>query len=167
VTPTAALAALAAVRDADVTALLPQVQARVLVLHRRDAKTQPVDISRALAAGMPRAELVVLPGEAPSPFSGDVQAGVDAILRFLGLADEAALDVTPRGTGAPPGERALTPREAEVLRLIAHGRANKEIAVLLGLSVHTVERHLTNLYPKIGCRSRTEAAAFALTHGLA
>jgi len=37
----------------------------------------------------------------------------------------------------------------------------------LGLSVHTVERHLTNLYPKIGCRSRTEAAAYALTHGLA
>ena len=43
----------------------------------------------------------------------------------------------------------------------------KEIAAALGLSVHTVERHLTNLYPKIGCRSRTEAAAFALTHGYA
>ena len=38
------------------------------------------------------------------------------------------------------------------------------IAAALGLSVHTVERHLTNLYPKIGCRSRTEAAAFALSH---
>ena len=58
----------------------------------------------------------------------------------------------------------LSAREAEILRLIARGRANKEIAADLDLSVHTVERHLTNLYPKIGCRSRTEAAAFALTH---
>jgi len=62
---------------------------------------------------------------------------------------------------------ALTAREAEVLALVARGSANKEIAAALGLSVHTVERHLTNLYPKIGCRSRTEAAAFALTHGYA
>ncbi|HRC63394.1 MAG TPA: helix-turn-helix transcriptional regulator, partial [Dehalococcoidia bacterium] len=59
---------------------------------------------------------------------------------------------------------ALTPREVEILALLAGGSANKEIAARLGLSVHTVERHLTNLYGKIGVRSRSEATAYALTH---
>lgn len=167
VTPEAALGAFAAVRGVDVTSFLPRVEARALVLHRRDATAQPVDVSRGLAAQMPHAELLVLPGEAPSPFSGDIEAGVDAIVRFLGLATEAELASAPRVAAAPAGEAELTAREVEVLRLVAHGRANKEIAALLGLSVHTVERHLTNLYPKIGCRSRSEATAFALMHGLA
>lgn len=57
-------------------------------------------------------------------------------------------------------------REVEVLRLLAQGLPNKQIARELGLSVHTVERHLTNVYAKIECRSRSEATAFALPHGL-
>ena len=165
VTPQAALAAIVSVRDTDVTALLPRVEARTLVLHRRDATTQAPAVSQALAARIPDAELIVLPGDAPSPFSGDIEAGVDAILRFLGVVSREEQVGTP-GASTASGEAALTVRESEVLRLVARGRANKEIAQLLGLSVHTVERHLTNLYPKIGCRSRSEATAFALTHGL-
>jgi len=56
----------------------------------------------------------------------------------------------------------LTGREAEILRLLAGGRTNREIAETLVLSVHTIERHLANAYRKIGARNRADATAFAL-----
>jgi DNA-binding CsgD family transcriptional regulator len=56
----------------------------------------------------------------------------------------------------------LTGREAEILRLLAEGRTNREIADTLVLSVNTVERHLANTYRKIDARNRAEATAFAL-----
>jgi ATP/maltotriose-dependent transcriptional regulator MalT len=56
----------------------------------------------------------------------------------------------------------LTPREIDVLRLIANGTQNRAIADSLFLSVRTVERHITNLYAKLGVSSRSEAIAFAL-----
>jgi DNA-binding NarL/FixJ family response regulator len=55
----------------------------------------------------------------------------------------------------------LTQRELEVLRAVAAGRSNKEIARELFLSVHTVERHVANVYRKIGAHNRAEAAAYA------
>jgi DNA-binding CsgD family transcriptional regulator len=61
----------------------------------------------------------------------------------------------------------LTAREAEVLRLVAAGRRNAEIAAALSLSPKTVERHLVNLYAKIGARNRAQATAYALRHDLA
>jgi DNA-binding NarL/FixJ family response regulator len=64
----------------------------------------------------------------------------------------------PHG-GLPDG---LTAREAEVLRLLAAGRTNKEIASDLVLSVHTVERHLANAYRKISVRNRADATAYVL-----
>lgn len=60
---------------------------------------------------------------------------------------------------AAPG---LTPREAEVLRLIATGLTNAEIAATLTISANTVERHVTHLYEKIGARNKADATAFAL-----
>ena len=62
---------------------------------------------------------------------------------------------------------ALSPREREVLRLIAAGDTSKEIARALGTSVTTVERHITHLYEKIGVRGRAEATAYAFRRGLA
>jgi DNA-binding CsgD family transcriptional regulator len=64
-------------------------------------------------------------------------------------------------------EGGLTPRETEVLRLLARGGTNKEIAAELVISVHTVERHLATIYRKVGARNRTDATAFAHTSGLA
>lgn len=66
---------------------------------------------------------------------------------------------------APLPDR-LTAREAQVLGLLATGKTNKEIAGELVLSPATVERHVTNLYRKIGARRRSEATAYALSHGL-
>ncbi|HNB51040.1 MAG TPA: response regulator transcription factor, partial [Anaerolineales bacterium] len=65
-----------------------------------------------------------------------------------------------------PTPHGLTAREAQVLQLIAAGRSTKEIAAALFISNPTVERHITHIYQKIGARSRAEATAFALRHGL-
>lgn len=61
----------------------------------------------------------------------------------------------------------LTAREVEVLRQIAAGRSNREIGDDLVLSVRTVERHITNIYTKIGARARADATVYAISHGLA
>jgi DNA-binding NarL/FixJ family response regulator len=60
------------------------------------------------------------------------------------------------------GSAPLTDREQQVLRLLAEGASNKEIARQFSLSVHTVERHIANIYSKIGVRNRAEATAYAL-----
>ena len=61
----------------------------------------------------------------------------------------------------------LTAREAEVLGLLAKGKTNKEIAQELVLSVSTVQRHVANVYAKIGARGRAQATAYALRRGIA
>ena len=73
--------------------------------------------------------------------------------------------VGSRAGGRPPD--GLSAREADVLRLMAAGKSNQQIAARLVLSVRTVERHSTNLSAKIGATNRAEATAFALRHGLA
>lgn len=65
-----------------------------------------------------------------------------------------------------PGGTDLSARELEVLRLTAHGMANKEIAGTLGLSLRTVEGHLNRTFNKLGVGSRTEAVFHAVNHRL-
>jgi DNA-binding NarL/FixJ family response regulator len=60
----------------------------------------------------------------------------------------------------------LTPRETEVLRLIAGGNANKEIATQLGLTEETVKSHVKNILPKLGANDRTHAVTIALKRGI-
>jgi DNA-binding NarL/FixJ family response regulator len=60
----------------------------------------------------------------------------------------------------------LTQREAQVLRLVADGRTNHMIATELLLSERTVQRHVSNIFAKLGVHSRTQAATFALEHDL-
>ena len=72
---------------------------------------------------------------------------------------------TPRES-ASGGEVALTPREAEILALVAQGRTNGEIAGQLFISVKTVSVHVSNVLAKLGASSRTEAAALARRRGL-
>jgi DNA-binding NarL/FixJ family response regulator len=83
--------------------------------------------------------------------------------RWIERAGRLTASLSARRPSAPAG---LSARELEVLRLLAGGRTNKEIASALVVSVHTVERHLANAYRKIGARNRAEATAFALAHEL-
>jgi ATP/maltotriose-dependent transcriptional regulator MalT len=105
--------------------------------------------------------------------------------RALGDNDAAAMELeAARGVfetlGAAPDLRyvnsltrsaaregsGLTPRELEVLRLLAAGRSNRAIAEALVISEHTVARHVQNIFAKLDVSSRTAAGAFAFEHGL-
>ena len=72
-------------------------------------------------------------------------------------------------TTAPPvaDQHGLSPRELEVLRLMADGRTNQEIADELFLSLRTVTTHITAILGKLGLPSRTAAVAYAIRNGLA
>ena len=85
-------------------------------------------------------------------------------LPLLTLVDQAEQEVSGATSAEPPA--GLTPRELEVLRAVAAGKSNREIASTLVLSVHTVERHIANIYRKIDARNRAEATAFALRERL-
>jgi DNA-binding CsgD family transcriptional regulator/pimeloyl-ACP methyl ester carboxylesterase len=149
----------AAAREIDVTPLLPAVAAPTLVLHRQAERQIPVEVARRLAAGLRDARLVELPGTTPTLFIEDTTADVRLVTDFV-----ISGQVVHKPGGAAD---LLTPRERDVLRLLAAGESNAEIARRLGIAVHTVERHSANLYRKIGARGRTDAAAYALRQGLA
>jgi class 3 adenylate cyclase len=74
--------------------------------------------------------------------------------------------VRPKSAGRTALPGGLTAREVEVLRLIAAGRTNTEIAAELTLSVRTVARHITNIYTKIGARNKVEATDYANKRGV-
>jgi DNA-binding CsgD family transcriptional regulator len=80
----------------------------------------------------------------------------------------AAPDLARVGSlSAPaPETHGLTRRELEVLRLVAAGHTNREIAAALVISEHTVARHVQNIFAKLGLSSRTAASAFAYEHDL-
>jgi DNA-binding CsgD family transcriptional regulator len=86
----------------------------------------------------------------------------EAVAEALMVANRANTP-TRRVADVPVG---LTAREREVLRLLAAGQSNPEIASALVLSVKTVERHLANAYAKVGASGRVEAATYVLTHDL-
>ena len=87
------------------------------------------------------------------------------VLNFLPSAEHARAGDSRARMRANQG--GLTPREVDVLRLIAAGRTNNDIAAELVISLPTVERHITHLYGKIAARGRADATAYALRRGLA
>jgi DNA-binding CsgD family transcriptional regulator len=95
----------------------------------------------------------------------ELRAALAAFER-LGASTDAvkASDLLAPPTSLPRG---MTPREAEVLRLVAAGKTNRDIAVELVISEHTVARHLQNMFVKLGVSSCSAATAFAYEHGLA
>lgn len=88
-----------------------------------------------------------------------------AAFHLLGAGPDAEQADRLLSPAAPPG--GLTARETEVLRLVATGRSNLQIADDLVLSEKTVARHLSNIFGKLDVGSRTAAAAYAFEHGLA
>ena len=84
---------------------------------------------------------------------------------LLTAAAAAAPPPTPTGPGGqlPAG---LTPREAEILTMIARGMTNAEITQTLVLSNHTIKTHINRIFAKTGSANRTEASRFARAHGL-
>ncbi|WP_338495386.1 LuxR C-terminal-related transcriptional regulator [Streptomyces sp. SJL17-4] len=91
-----------------------------------------------------------------------------AVFERLGAApDVARVDSMTRDAAVAPGNvQGLTSREQTVLRLVAAGKHNREIASALVISEHTVARHIQNIFAKLDVSSRTEASAFAYEHHL-
>lgn len=93
---------------------------------------------------------------------------LDEIVAFASTAGRTAGTGTAERPQANPAD--LTEREVEVLRLMALGKSNLEIGQELVLSRRTVERHISNIYEKIGASgkvARAAATAYALRHGIA
>lgn len=126
--------------------------ARVIVLTTYDADE---DIARALQAGAKAYILKDIAADALVACIRDVLAGKTY------LAPAAAAKLAERQTQVQ-----LTPRELAVLRLLANGNSNKEIATALAISERTVKSHLGHLFEKLQVTSRTEAVRVATRRGL-
>ena len=90
----------------------------------------------------------------------EVQAATGVFAR-LGAAPDVARVAQLRDASDPAGSSDLTDRECEVLRLVATGATNREVASALVISEHTVGRHLQNIFTKLGVSSRAAATAYA------
>jgi pimeloyl-ACP methyl ester carboxylesterase/DNA-binding CsgD family transcriptional regulator len=167
--PELAAAALEAVYSYDVREVLTDISAPTTVVARSGDSAIPARLGTELAAAIPGAELTVLDGIEHLPWRGDAAAAATAILTGLGVRDPQ-VDI-PAGPEQDPAEQPaadteLTERELEVLRLVALGRSDREIAEELVLSPHTVHRHVANIRTKLRLPSRAAAAAHAARLGL-
>ena len=147
--------------ETDVREDLPRVRAPALVVHREHDRAMKVRGAREVAALLPRAELVTLPGDAHLPWHGDGDAVLRAVAPFLGIkapppASEPAADALDE----------LSTREREVLGLVAQGLSDAQIAERLVISPHTVHRHMANILAKLRLPTRAAAAARAARAGL-
>jgi DNA-binding NarL/FixJ family response regulator len=95
------------------------------------------------------------------------QAVLDPAVQQRLLAAAARAPAMSESADSPAGDSELTPREAEVLRLIAAGQSNREIARTLFVSEATVKTHVNRIFAKTGSRDRSQALRYAYTHGYA
>jgi len=173
---------------ASLPSLAEQLQPDVVIL---DADDLDHDFLGVFLDGdnLPAVAVVVLTENRSSSWSADaLRAGVRAILprdlsaqELLAAVEAAAAGLVvlhPREVGAvlPSAAAAstraetliepLTPREREVLQMLAAGLVNKEIAVRLSISEHTVKFHVASILGKLGAATRTEAVSIGIRHGL-
>jgi pimeloyl-ACP methyl ester carboxylesterase/DNA-binding CsgD family transcriptional regulator len=143
----------------DVSEDAPRLQTPTIVVHRRGDRAIPFSAGEELAALTPNARLNPLRGDSHLPWFGDTDEVVAAIAPFLGIEEPVE----------EPGAvvvQEITSRELDVLRLVADGLSDTEIAERLVLSPHTVHRHVANIRRKLNLRSRAAAAAYAARAGL-
>ena len=138
--------------DTDVRALLPAVQAQTAVLHREADNGTRFELGREVAALIPGATLISLPGTSHLFYHGDWPAVLEATLSFLS---------EPASTGPR-----LTERELEVAELVAEGLTNHSIARRLSIAPRTAEAHVENIRRKLQVRSRAQIAAWVTEYRL-
>jgi pimeloyl-ACP methyl ester carboxylesterase/DNA-binding CsgD family transcriptional regulator len=141
---------------ADADALLPRLELPTLVLHALGDRMNSFEHGRHLASSIRGARLVALESDNHIVLEDEPAWSVlvEEVRQFL------AADVVPAVPG-PPVAELLSGRELEILRLVAAGRDNDAIAEALHLSTRTVERHLQNLYGKLGVSGRSARIAAA------
>jgi DNA-binding NarL/FixJ family response regulator len=164
----------------------------VVLMDLNMPRCDGVEATRRIRADHPRTQVVVLTTYSDDEsIIGALRAGAlgyltkDATRAEIGravlaaAAGQAVLDpgvqqrlllAAARAPAASPGddgEGELTPRESDVLRLIAEGKSNREIARALFVSEATVKTHVNRIFAKTGSRDRTQAMRYAYTHGYA
>jgi len=180
---------------AEAVRLATELRPDVVLMDLRMPVMDGVEATAQIRAALPGTEVVVLTTHADDEsIFGALRAGARGYLtKDAGLAEiaravhaaaagQALLDPSVQATlvaaagrapgvgrpspAAPPPDD-LTPREAEVLTLIAQGLSNSEIARALFVSEATVKTHVNHVFSKIGARDRAQAVHYAYTHGLA
>ena len=165
--------AVAAVEDIDPDVILMDIS-----MPRLDG----VEATRRIVARNPEARIVMLTSLADNRKILDAleagasgyllkHSGPDELLGAIRAAAAGDAPLDPKAARAlldsrrkPAADKALSPREQEVLRLVAQGLANKQIARRLAISERTVKAHLTNVFARIGVTDRTQAALWARDH---
>lgn len=143
-----------------------------------------IEATRIIRMELPGVEVVALTSVLEdASVTGAVRAGAigyllknteaDELHRAIKAAAEGRVQLAPeaaarlmREVRAPESSEALTDRETEVLKLLAHGNANKQIANVLYVEEKTVKTHVSSILRKLGVRSRTQAALHAVRTGL-
>jgi pimeloyl-ACP methyl ester carboxylesterase/DNA-binding CsgD family transcriptional regulator len=139
----------------DLTTEVDRIRVPTLIVQALADQATTFENAGMVAARIPGARVVPIDSRNHILLAGEPgwQAFVDEVRAFL--------EPDRTSVASPPGDLAesLSPRELEVLRRAAHGLANDDIAVALGLSPRTVERHLSNAYSKLGVSGRAARAA--------
>jgi len=160
--------------------LLPDIVLMDLLMPAMDGITATAVIKREL----PDTEVLALTSVLEDALVvGAVRAGAigyllkdtdaEALCRAIKAAAAGQVQLTPQAAArliqavsTPERSEALTERETDVLRLLAQGQANKEIAHSLNISEKTVKVHVSNILSKLGVQSRTQATLYAIRFGL-
>jgi DNA-binding NarL/FixJ family response regulator len=174
---------------AEVVHLVEEHRPDVAVLDIRMPEVTGVEATRRIKHRFPNTRVLILTAYDDDPYVfALLEAGADGyVLKTAGadelidavrtvyrgesaLSPEVASKVVQQATGRRPASAAdqiepLTPREIDVLRLVADGMTNREVGRELGISHRTVQGHLASIYGKLGANSRTEAVTEALKRG--
>jgi DNA-binding NarL/FixJ family response regulator len=132
----------------------PQSEVLILTMHESEQVVREV-----LAAG---ARGYVLKSDAGRDLVNAVEALGSHKTFFTSSVAEFVLQRYLDGGGDQQEPPSLSPREREVIQLLAEGRGNKEVAHLLGISVRTAETHRTNIMRKLGCQSFSDLVRYAI-----
>jgi pimeloyl-ACP methyl ester carboxylesterase len=141
----------------DVVDLLPQVRCPTLVLHSRHDARVPFDEGRRIAGAIPGALFVPIDSR-NHLLLGDEPGWAQWLAAVRGFL--------PSGAAADPQIAQLTPRQRDLLELLAQGRDNAQIAAALGLSEKTVRNHVTAIFAALEVNSRGQAIVLAREAGL-
>jgi two-component system response regulator NreC len=142
-----------------ITEKLPGCKVLMLTVHEDEGL-----LRKAIRAG---ASGYVIKRAAESELIGAIRTAMQGDLYIHPAMNRLLLrDLVPAGAAARPSENTLTHRELEVLRLVARGYTNNQIADTLCISPRTVEGHRANLMAKLNLRRRVELVEYAEQHGL-
>jgi DNA-binding CsgD family transcriptional regulator/pimeloyl-ACP methyl ester carboxylesterase len=167
VTPEDFIHGLHAILRCNLRPVLPSLNVPTLVLGTRNSAMAPTSeaLWRTVVGLIPNARLVLFDdGRQIGGLTSEdeVPPAAAAMIEFFGRQSVSEMDAPAKEL-----ETHLSAREVEVLRLVTAGKSNQQIADELVISVNTVNRHVSNIFGKIGVANRAQAAVFAKDQGLA